>query len=154
MQIHEIALRWNTFFEQKNHTVVPSASFLSPDPSLLFTVAGFVPFILYFLRQQTPPYDPVVSVLKCIRTAAFEEVGITARLGTFFPIAVFFSFGDYFKEGAITMAWALLTTPQANGGYGLDPDRLWATVYEEDDEAYSIWRDVVKIPEERIQRIG
>ena len=154
MQIHEIARRWNTFFEQKNHTVVPSASLVSPDPSLLFTVAGMVPFIPYFLGQQTPPYDRAVSVQKCIRTADIEEVGKTARHGTFFQMAGNFSFGDYFKEGAITMAWALLTTPQANGGYGLDPDRLWATVYEEDDEAYSIWRDVVKIPEERIQRIG
>jgi len=127
---------------------------VSPDPSLLFTVAGMVPFIPYFLGQQTPPYDRAVSVQKCIRTADIEEVGKTARHGTFFQMAGNFSFGDYFKEGAITMAWALLTTPQANGGYGLDPDRLWATVYEEDDEAYSIWRDVVKIPEERIQRIG
>ena len=154
MQIHEIARRWNTFFEQKNHSVVPSASLVSPDPSLLFTVAGMVPFIPYFLGQQTPPYDRAVSVQKCIRTADIEEVGKTARHGTFFQMAGNFSFGDYFKEGAIPMAWALLTPPQAEGGYGLDPDRLWATVYEEDDEAYNIWRDVVKIPEERIQRIG
>lgn len=154
MQTHEIARRWNTFFEKKNHTVVPSASLVSPDPSLLFTVAGMVPFIPYFLGQQTPPYDRAVSVQKCIRTADIEEVGKTARHGTFFQMAGNFSFGDYFKEGAITMAWELLTTPQSDGGYGLDPDRLWATVYNEDEEAYAIWRDIVRIPEERIQRIG
>ena len=154
MQTHEIARRWTAFFEKHNHTVVPSASLVSPDPSLLFTVAGMVPFIPYFLGQQTPPYTRATSIQKCIRTADIEEVGKTARHGTFFQMAGNFSFGDYFKEGAITMAWDLLTTPQDAGGFGLDPDRLWATVYEEDDEAYAIWRDVVKIPEERLQRIG
>lgn len=154
MQTHEIARRWTTFFEKHNHTVVPSASLVSPDPSLLFTVAGMVPFIPYFLGQQTPPYTRATSIQKCIRTADIEEVGKTARHGTFFQMAGNFSFGDYFKEGAITMAWELLTTSQDEGGFGLDPDRLWATVYEEDDEAYAIWRDVVKLPEERLQRIG
>ena len=154
MQIHEIARRWNAFFEKNSHSVVPSASLVSPDPSLLFTVAGMVPFIPYFLGQQTPPHDRAVSVQKCIRTADIEEVGKTARHGTFFQMAGNFSFGDYFKEGAITMAWELLTTSQADGGYGLDPERLWATVYEEDEEAYAIWRDVVGIPEARLQRIG
>ena len=154
MQTHEIARRWTAFFEKHNHTVVPSASLVSPDPSLLFTVAGMVPFIPYFLGQQTPPYTRATSIQKCIRTADIEEVGKTARHGTFFQMAGNFSFGYYFKEGAITMAWDLLTTPQDAGGFGLDPDRLWATVYEEDDEAYAIWRDVVKIPEERLQRIG
>lgn len=154
MQTHEIARRWTAFFEKHNHTVVPSASLVSPDPSLLFTVAGMVPFIPYFLGQQTPPYTRATSIQKCIRTADIEEVGKTARHGTFFQMAGNFSFGDYFKEGAITMAWELLTTSQDEGGFGLDPDRLWATVYEEDDEAYVIWRDVVKLPEERLQRIG
>lgn len=154
MQTHEIARRWNAFFEKNSHSVVPSASLVSPDPSLLFTVAGMVPFIPYFLGQQTPPYNRAVSVQKCIRTADIEEVGKTARHGTFFQMAGNFSFGDYFKEGAITMAWELLTSPQEAGGYGLDPERLWATVYTEDDEAYAIWHDVVKLPEDRIQRIG
>lgn len=154
MQTHEIARRWTNFFEKQDHSVVPSASLVSPDPSLLFTVAGMVPFIPYFLGQQTPPYDRAVSIQKCIRTADIEEVGKTARHGTFFQMAGNFSFGDYFKHDAITMAWELLTTAQQDGGYGLDPGRLWATVYEEDDEAYEIWRDVVKLPEDRIQRIG
>lgn len=154
MQIHEIARRWNTFFQKHNHHVVPSASLVSPDPSLLFTVAGMVPFIPYFLGQQTPPYDRAVSVQKCIRTADIEEVGKTARHGTFFQMAGNFSFGDYFKHGAITLAWELLTTSQEDGGYGLAPERLWATVYNDDEEAYAIWRDAVKMPEDRIQRIG
>src|SRR5690625_3613187 len=123
MQTHEIARRWTAFFEKHDHTVVPSASLVSPDPSLLFTVAGMVPFIPYFLGQQTPPYDRAVSVQKCIRTADIEEVGKTARHGTFFQMAGNFSFGDYFKKEAITMAWELLTTSQQDGGYGLDPER-------------------------------
>src|SRR5699024_11883344 len=118
MQTHEIARRWNTFFEKKNHTVVPSASLVSPDPSLLFTVAGMVPFIPYFLGQQTPPYDRAVSVHTCIRTADIEEVGKTARHRTFFQMAGNYSFGHYVKEGAVTMACSLLATPQANGGDG------------------------------------
>src|SRR5699024_4156066 len=142
MQIHEIARRWNTFFEQKNHTVVPSASLVSPDPSLLFTVAGMVQFIPYFLGQQPPPYDRAVSVQQRLRTAAREQVATTARHRQSFQRAASFSFGDYSKERAITRAWALLATPQANAGYGLDPAPLGATVYEEDDEAYCTWRDV------------
>src|SRR5690625_2712984 len=153
MQTHEIARRWNTFFEKKNHTVVPSASLVSPDPSLLFTVAGMVPFIPYFLGQQTPPYDRAVSVQKCIRTADIEEVGKTARHGTFFQMAGNFSFGDYFKEGAITMAWELLTSPQNDGGYGLDPDRLWATVYNEDKVSYQHVTEVIGLDRQRVVRL-
>src|SRR5690625_4181455 len=151
MQTHEIARRWNTFFEKKNHTVVPSASLVSPDPSLLFTVAGMVPFIPYFLGQQTPPYDRAVSVQKCIRTADIEEVGKTARHGTFFQMAGNFSFGDYFKEGAIERAWQLITGSVDEGGFGLNPDRIWATVYEHDSEAAALWPKVTGIPAERVQ---
>ncbi len=160
MKTEDITRTWYDYFASKGHERVPSASLVSPDPSLLFTVAGMVPFIPYFMGLETPPYRRAVSVQKCIRTADIEEVGKTARHGTFFQMCGNFSFGDYFKETAIPMAWELLTSP-AEGhpetgvrGYGLDPERLWVTVYEEDDEAYAIWRDEVGVPEERIQRFG
>jgi alanyl-tRNA synthetase len=154
MKSQEIASRWLEFFEKKDHTVVPSASLVSPDPSLLFTIAGMVPFIPYFLGQETPPYRRAATVQKCIRTADIEEVGKTVRHGTFFQMCGNFSFGDYFKEQAIPFAWELLTSPVDQGGYGLDPERLWITVYEEDDDAERIWRDEVGVPAERIQRMG
>ncbi len=154
MKSHEIARRWTAYFEKQGHRAVPSASLVSPDPSLLFTVAGMVPFIPYFLGEQTPPSPRAVSVQKCIRTADIEEVGKTVRHGTFFQMCGNFSFGDYFKERAIPMAWELLTTPVEEGGFGLDPERLWVTVYEEDDEAARIWREDVGVPAERIQRMG
>lgn len=154
MKSHEIARRWTAYFEKQGHLVVPSASLVSPDPSLLFTVAGMVPFIPYFLGEQTPPSPRATSVQKCIRTADIEEVGKTVRHGTFFQMCGNFSFGDYFKETAIPMAWELLTTSVEDGGYGLDPERLWVTVYEEDDEAARIWREDVGVRPERIQRMG
>lgn len=158
MKSHEIARRWLDFFSRKGHTVVPSASLVSNDPSLLFTVAGMVPFIPYLTARETPPYSRATSVQKCIRTADIEEVGKTARHGTFFQMAGNFSFGDYFKEDAITFAWELLTSPVEDGGYGLDPERLWVTVYEDgderDDEARAIWRDKVGVPNERIIGTG
>jgi alanyl-tRNA synthetase len=109
------------------------------DPNLLFVNAGMVPFKPYFLGQETPLYDRATSVQKCVRTGDIEEVGKTSRHGTFFQMNGNFSFGDYFKEGPITLAWELLTTSQAEGGYGLDADKLWPTVYEDDDEAFAIW---------------
>ncbi|MGW5854586.1 MULTISPECIES: alanine--tRNA ligase [Micrococcus] len=154
MKSQEIARRWTAYFEQQGHRPVPSASLVSPDPSLLFTVAGMVPFIPYFLGEQTPPAPRAVSVQKCIRTADIEEVGKTVRHGTFFQMCGNFSFGDYFKEKAIPLAWELLTSSVDDGGFGLDPDRLWVTVYEEDDEAARIWREEVGVPVERIQRMG
>ena len=154
MKSQQIAERWTTFFDKKNHTVVPSVSLVSPDPSLLFTIAGMVPFIPYLTGVEAPPYPRAASVQKCIRTADIDEVGKTARHGTFFQMCGNFSFGDYFKEGAIKMAWELLTTPTEEGGYGLDPNRLWTTVYEEDDEAFEIWHNVIGLPKERIQRLG
>ena len=154
MKSQDIASRWLDFFAQKDHATVPSASLVSPEPSLLFTIAGMVPFIPYFLGQETPPYQRAASVQKCIRTADIEEVGKTVRHGTFFQMCGNFSFGDYFKEKAIPYAWELLTTHQDQGGYGLDPQRLWVTVYEEDGEAERIWREDVGIPAERIQRLG
>ncbi len=154
MKSHDIARRWVEFFASKGHTPVPSASLVSTDPSLLFTVAGMVPFIPYLTAREVPPYKRAVSVQKCIRTGDIDEVGKTVRHGTFFQMCGNFSFGDYFKETAISYAWELLTTPLADGGFGLPVDRLWVTVYEEDDEALSIWRDTVGIAEDRIQRIG
>ncbi|MCC9204629.1 alanine--tRNA ligase [Arthrobacter sp. zg-Y769] len=158
MKSHEIARRWLDYFSDKGHTVVPSASLVSNDPSLLFTVAGMVPFIPYLTAREKAPYSRATSVQKCIRTADIEEVGKTARHGTFFQMAGNFSFGDYFKEEAITYAWDLLTSDVEKGGYGLDPQRLWVTVYEDgderDDEARAIWRDKIGIPNERIIGTG
>ena len=120
----------------------------------MFTIAGMVPFIPYFLGRETPPFSRATSVQKCIRTLDIEEVGKTARHGTFFQMAGNFSFGDYFKEQAIPFAYELLTASQDEGGYGLDPERLWVTIYEGDNEAFDVWTKTVGFPEERIQRMG
>ncbi|GHJ20460.1 MULTISPECIES: alanine--tRNA ligase [Streptomyces] len=154
MESAEIRRRWLRFFEERGHHVVPSASLIADDPTLLLVPAGMVPFKPYFLGEVTPPWPRATSVQKCVRTPDIEEVGKTTRHGTFFQMCGNFSFGDYFKEGAAKLAWELLTTPQDKGGYGLDPERLWITVYEQDDEAERIWRDVVGVPTERIQRLG
>ncbi|RYZ27945.1 MAG: alanine--tRNA ligase, partial [Propionibacteriaceae bacterium] len=153
MQTAEIRRRWLEFFESRGHTVVPSASLVSTDPSLMFTVAGMVPFIPYLTAQVPAPYKRATSVQKCLRTLDIEEVGKTTRHGTFFQMNGNFSFGDYFKREAIDFAWALLTTPQADGGLGFDPQRLWVTVYLDDDEAEALWRGI-GMPAERIQRRG
>ncbi|SDQ47037.1 alanine--tRNA ligase [Quadrisphaera sp. DSM 44207] len=154
METAEIRRRWLRYFEQQGHTVVPSASLVSPDPALLFTVAGMVPFIPYLTGQQIPPYPRATSVQKCVRTLDIDEVGKTTRHGTFFQMNGNFSFGDYFKEGAIGYAWELVTGSQDDGGYGFDPDTIWVTVYEDDDEAEQLWRKVAGLPGERIQRRG
>ncbi|MDX2563372.1 alanine--tRNA ligase [Streptomyces sp. TX20-6-3] len=154
MESAEIRRRWLSFFEERGHTVVPSASLIADDPTLLLVPAGMVPFKPYFLGEVKPPFTRASSVQKCVRTPDIEEVGKTTRHGTFFQMCGNFSFGDYFKEGAIKLAWELLTTPVEHGGYGLEPEKLWITVYEEDDEAEQIWRDVVGVPAERIQRLG
>jgi alanyl-tRNA synthetase len=154
MQTAEIRRRWLSFFEQRGHTVVPSASLVSDDPSLMFTVAGMVPFVPYLSGLVPAPYPRATSVQKCIRTNDIEEVGKTPRHGTFFQMCGNFSFGDYFKEGAIRFAWELLTTREADGGLEFDPKDLWVTVYEDDDEAYNLWREIAQLPDERIQRLG
>ncbi|KUH39706.1 MULTISPECIES: alanine--tRNA ligase [Streptomyces] len=154
MESAEIRRRWLSFFEERGHTVVPSASLIADDPTLLLVPAGMVPFKPYFLGEVKPPYARATSVQKCVRTPDIEEVGKTTRHGTFFQMCGNFSFGDYFKEGAIKLAWELLTSPVARGGYGLEPEKLWITVYQDDDEAEQIWRDVVGVPAERIQRLG
>ena len=154
MLSQEISKRWIEFFEKRGHTVVPSASLISNEPGAMFTIAGMVPFIPYFLGRETPPFSRATSVQKCIRTLDIEEVGKTARHGTFFQMAGNFSFGDYFKEQAIPFAYELLTASQDEGGYGLDPERLWVTIYEGDNEAFDLWTKTVGFPEERIQRMG
>ena len=133
---------------------MPSASLVTDDPALLFTVAGMVPFIPYLSGDVPAPYPRAADVQKCIRTNDIEEVGHTPRHGTFFQMLGNWSFGDYFKEGAIRFAWELLTTPVADGGLGFDPNDLWVTVYEEDDEARELWMRLSSLPDERIQRLG
>ncbi|MFI0738648.1 alanine--tRNA ligase [Streptomyces sp. NPDC021100] len=154
MESAEIRRRWLRFFEERGHTVVPSASLIADDPTLLLVPAGMVPFKPYFLGEVKPPFSRATSVQKCVRTPDIEEVGKTTRHGTFFQMCGNFSFGDYFKEGAIKLSWELLTSSVADGGYGLDPEKLWITVYQDDDEAERIWRDTVGVPAERIQRLG
>ncbi|MFI5661813.1 alanine--tRNA ligase [Streptomyces sp. NPDC051684] len=154
MESAEIRRRWLSFFEERGHKVVPSASLIADDPTLLLVPAGMVPFKPYFLGEVKPPAPRATSVQKCVRTPDIEEVGKTTRHGTFFQMCGNFSFGDYFKEGAIKYAWELLTSSVADGGYGLEPEKLWVTVYLDDDEAERIWHEVVGVPKERIQRLG
>ena len=154
MQTHEIVRRFTDHFVRAGHTRVPSASLILDDPTLLFVNAGMVQFKPYFLGAEPPPYPRATSIQKCVRTGDIEEVGKTTRHNTFFQMAGNFSFGDYFKEGAIEHAWNLVTGSPADGGYGFEPDRLWATVYHDDDEAFALWRKVSGLPEERIQRRG
>ena len=154
MDSAQIRQRFLDFFSSREHTVVPSASLILDDPTLLFVNAGMVPFKPYFLGQESAPFPRATSVQKCVRTNDIEEVGRTTRHASFFQMAGNFSFGDYFKERAIPLAWELLTAPTAEGGYGFDPDRIWATVYHDDDEAEHIWRETVGLPADRIQRRG
>src|SRR3954466_7474336 len=154
MRSAEIRERFLRFFESRGHTVVPSAPLVADDPTLLLVNAGMVPFKPYFLGDAPAPYARAASVQKCVRTPDIDIVGTTTRHNTFFQMAGNFSFGDYFKEGAITLAWELLTSSVEAGGYGFDGERLWATVYEDDDEALEIWTRVVGLPEERVQRRG
>jgi alanyl-tRNA synthetase len=154
MDTAEIRRRFKTHFENAGHTAVPSASLLLDDPNLLFVNAGMVPFKPYFLGQETPPYARAVSVQKCVRTPDIEDVGKTTRHGTFFEMCGNFSFGDYFKEGAIELGWDLVTKSVADGGFGFPEDKLWPTVYEDDPEAVALWRKITGLPDERIVRLG
>ena len=153
MRTAEIRRRWLDYFEKNNHHIVPSVPLVSPDPSILFTVAGMVPFIPYILGTEPAPWPRAASVQKCIRTNDIDNVGKTTRHGTFFQMNGNFSFGDYFKEGAIDLAWGLLTSPVAEGGYGLDGDRLWMTIWEEDEVSYDHWTRVVGLPADHIQKL-
>ena len=141
------------FFAAREHTVVPSASLIPFDPSIMFTVAGMVPFKPYFVGEETAPYNRAVSVQKCVRAGGkhndLDDVGRTKRHLVFFEMLGNFSFGDYFKEKAIPWGWELATEV-----FGFDGDQLWITVHESDDEAEQIWHDVVGVPMSRIQRLG
>ncbi|MFJ6320704.1 alanine--tRNA ligase [Streptomyces californicus] len=150
MRTADIRSRFLDFFAARGHTVVPSAPLPTPDPTLLFVNAGMVPFKPYFAGEAPPPWERATSVQKCVRTLDIEEVGRTTRHGSFFQMNGNFSFGDYFKEEAVAYAWELSTSPQAEGGYGLDPARIWVTVHHSDAESRSIWRRVAGLPDERI----
>ena len=159
MNSAEIRSRWLNFFEKENslkltHTVVPSASLIADDPNLLLVNAGMVPFKPYFLGEVTPPYKRATSVQRCVRTLDIDEVGKTTRHASFFQMCGNFSFGDYFKEGAIALAWELLTKSTSDGGYGFPEEKLWVTVYKDDDEAADIWHNQIGVPKDRIQRRG
>ncbi len=154
MKSEEIRRRFLGHFEANGHAVVPSLPLPYEDPNLLFVVAGMVQFVPYFVGQQAPPWPRATSIQKCLRTLDIDEVGKTTRHGTFFQMNGNFSFGDYFKDEAIRLAWDLSTKPVADGGFGLDGDRIWATVYLDDDEAIDIWHKQIGLPLDRIVRMG
>ncbi|MEU0360335.1 alanine--tRNA ligase [Streptomyces cyaneofuscatus] len=154
MRTADIRSRFLDFFAARDHTIVPSAPLPTPDPTLLFVNAGMVPFKPYFTGEAAPLWERATSVQKCVRTLDIEEVGRTTRHGSFFQMNGNFSFGDYFKEEAIAYAWDLSTSPQAEGGYGLDPARIWVTVHHSDTESRGIWRRVAGLPDERIVERG
>ena len=149
MDSNEIRRTFTDFFVARDHTRRPSASLIPTDPTLLLTAAGMVPFKPYFLGEEEAPWARAVSVQKCVRTVDIDIIGTTTRHFSFFEMLGNFSFGDYFKERAIPWAHELVTD-----GLGLDPDRLWYTVYDTDDEAAQIWVDEVGIAPDRVQRGG
>jgi alanyl-tRNA synthetase len=149
MDANELRAAFTRFFTERGHTAVPSASLIPHDPTVLFTIAGMVPFKPYFVGDEQAPWPRATSIQKCFRTPDIDIVGTDTYHLTFFEMLGNFSFGDYFKETAIPLAWALMTEV-----FGLDGDRLWISVHDSDDEAEQIWRDEVGVPSERIQRMG
>ncbi len=149
MLANQLRRAFTDFYVARGHVEVPSASLIPHDPTVLFTIAGMVPFKPYFTGDEVAPYPRATSVQRCIRTSDIDIIGTTQRHGTYFEMLGNFSFGDYFKPEAITMAWELLTDV-----FGLDPDRLWVTVHESDEDAADLWRDRVGVRSERIQRMG
>ncbi|HEX3454966.1 MAG TPA: alanine--tRNA ligase-related protein, partial [Gaiellaceae bacterium] len=149
----ELRAAFTGFFVERGHTLVPSASLIPHDPSVMLTIAGMLPFKPYFLGDETPPSKRLTSVQKVARAGGkdsdIENVGRTNRHFSFFEMLGNFSFGDYFKAEVIPWAWELVTQV-----YGLDPERLWVTVHESDDEAERIWTEVVGLPLDRVQRLG
>ena len=153
MRTSEIRTRWLDYFEKQGHEIRPSVSLVSPEPSILFTIAGMVPFIPYIMGVEPAPWPRAASVQKCIRTNDIDNVGKTTRHGTFFQMNGNFSFGDYFKEGAINFAWDLLTGSREEGKYGLDGDRFWVTIWDEDDEALSVLTKQIGMDPKHIVRL-
>jgi alanyl-tRNA synthetase len=149
MDANELRAAFTRFFTERGHVAVPSASLIPHDPSVLFTIAGMVPFKPYFVGDEQAPWKRATSIQKCFRTPDIEIIGTDTYHCTFFEMLGNFSFGDYFKAEAIPMAWELLTEV-----FGLDGDRLWVTVHDNDDEAEQIWLDSVGVSKERIQRMG
>ncbi|HUD70003.1 MAG TPA: alanine--tRNA ligase [Acidimicrobiales bacterium] len=149
MDANGVRHAFTRFFEERGHFAVPSASLIPHDPTVLFTIAGMVPFKPYFLGEEHPPHPRLVTVQKCFRANDIELIGTTSRHCTFFEMLGNFSFGDYFKEGAIRYAWELVTEV-----FGLDGERIWVTVHETDDEAGAIWLDTIGLPAGRLQRLG
>ncbi len=147
--LNEIREKYLNFFKNKKHQVLKSASLVPNDPSLMFTVAGMVPLKNYYLGLETPPSKRMTSCQKCIRTNDIENVGKTARHHTFFEMLGNFSIGDYFKEDSIAWAWDFLVNV-----LNLPPERLLATVYHTDEEAYQLWKDIAKLPDDRIIKIS
>ncbi|HEY9606743.1 MAG TPA: alanine--tRNA ligase-related protein, partial [Allocoleopsis sp.] len=146
---NEIRQTFLDFFAQRGHKMLPSASLVPEDPTVLLTIAGMLPFKPIFLGQRQSEFPRATTSQKCIRTNDIENVGRTARHHTFFEMLGNFSFGDYFKEQAIAWAWELCTEV-----FGLSPENLAVSVFEEDDEAFAIWRDKIGVPEQRIKRMG
>ncbi|HEY1651128.1 MAG TPA: alanine--tRNA ligase [Acidimicrobiales bacterium] len=149
MDANGLRAAFTRFFADRGHVIVPSASLIPHDPSVLFTIAGMVPFKPYFVGDETPPWPRATSIQKCFRTPDIEIIGTDTYHCTFFEMLGNFSFGDYFKADAIPMAWELLTEV-----FGFDGDRLWITVHDDDDEAEQIWIDKVGLRPERVQRMG
>lgn len=153
MRTSEVRQRWFDHFKKHDHHIAPSVPLVSPDPSILFTIAGMVPFIPYIIGTEPAPWPRVASVQKCLRTNDIDNVGRTTRHGTFFQMCGNFSFGDYFKEGAIDMAWELITNKKNDGGYGLDGDRIWVTIWDEDQVAYDAWTKTIGLDPKHIVKI-
>lgn len=153
MRTAEIRKRWLDYFAKHDHHIAESVSLISPDPSILFTIAGMVPFTPYIIGTEKSPYPRIASVQKCIRTNDIDNVGRTTRHGTFFQMCGNFSFGDYFKEGALDLAFGLLTSSIDDGGYGLDKNRLWVTIWDQDDVSYQHLTKVIGLDPQHIVRL-